>query len=216
VESTSSAGGIGPKTREEYVADKIREAILRCELKPGESLDESTLAATLNVSRTPVRSGLRILATENLVEISPYRGALVAELSLEGLEEVYFIRCLLEGTLAKLAVPKMDPQRIASLQTLLEELEDKTDLDHWLDLNHQFHNTIYTAVHRPRLLSMIRSLRNVSAPYIRQFVTSPEHTTVTRISHHRIFEACVQRDGAAAQVETEKHLMDVLEIARGT
>ena len=55
------------KTRDDLVADKIREAILRGALKPGEKIDEIRLADRLEVSRTPVRAALRTLVAEGLV-----------------------------------------------------------------------------------------------------------------------------------------------------
>ena len=70
-----------PKTREEYVADQVRDAILRGELRPGERLDETSIAALLNVDRTPVRSAVRNLAAEGLVEAYPHRSALASGLS---------------------------------------------------------------------------------------------------------------------------------------
>jgi DNA-binding GntR family transcriptional regulator len=70
-----------PRTREEFAADRLREAIFRGELEPGERLDEHALAELWGVSRTPVRSAIRILAAESLVELHPHRGAVVNELS---------------------------------------------------------------------------------------------------------------------------------------
>lgn len=197
------------QTREEFVTDRLREAILRGHLKPGQHLDQNEIAEALNVSRSPVRDALRTLAVEGLVEVYPHRGAVVAELSTDELEEIYFIRGVLEGMAARLAAPSMDDARIATLQTILEEMEATSDLDRWIELNHRFHHTIYQAANRPRLLSIIENLRNTSAPYIRQYIASSEHMEEAKISHRRIFEACVDRDEALAQRETEKHLKAV-------
>lgn len=199
------------QTREEFVTDKLREAILRGYLKPGQKLDQNEVAELLNVSRSPVRDALRTLATEGLVEVFPHRGAVVAELSPEELEEIYFIRGVLEGLAARLAAPKMDSERIAALQSVLVKLSATTDLDRWLELNLRFHNLIYQAANRPRLLSIIENLRNTSAPYIRQYIDSSEHMEEAKISHQRILKACAARDAELAQQETEKHLKAVCE-----
>lgn len=197
------------QTREEFVADRIREAILRGYLKPGQRLDQNEIAELLNVSRSPVREALRTLAAEGLVQVYPHRGAVVAELSPEELEEIYFIRGVLEGLAARLAAPKMDDDRIATLGEILQELEATTDPGRWVELNRRFHHTIYQAASRPRLISIIENLRNTSAPYIRQFIASSEHMREARESHRRIFEACKMRDGMLAQEETQKHLKAV-------
>lgn len=194
------------KTREKFVTDHLRNAILRGRFKPGERLDQSEIAGLLNVSRSPVREALRTLAAEELVHVYPHRGAVVAELSLEELEEIYFLRGTLEGMAARLAASKMDEDRITKLQAILGKLEETSDLDQWLDLNREFHNTIYQAINRPRLLSLIQSLRNLSAPYTRQYIASPEYLEATQNAHQRILEALINRDGVRAERETKKHL----------
>ncbi|MCK6626234.1 MAG: GntR family transcriptional regulator [Anaerolineae bacterium] len=194
------------QTREDFVIDELREAIVRGYFKPGEKLDQEEIAELLNVSRIPVRQALRTLTAEGLVKMYPHRGAVVAELSREELEEIYFLRGVLEGVAARLAAPKMDEVHIAKLQAILEKMDQLTDLDGWLDLNRDFHNTIYEVIDRPRLRAMIESLRNTAAPYIREYIASPEYLEATRISHRRILEACINRDGLLAQEETQKHL----------
>lgn len=197
------------KTRETYVAGKLRQAILRGQLKPGQRLDQNEIAEVLHVSRSPVREALRTLAAEGLVEVYPHRGAVVAELSTGELEEVYAIRAVLEGMAARMAAPHMDERRLAALEHILAQLNVTEDLDEWVTHNRRFHHTIYGAVHRPRLMALIENLRNTSAPYIRNFVASPKHRHAARESHQRIFEACLARDGVAAQKATQKHLKAV-------
>jgi len=199
------------QTREEFVTEKLREAILRGHLKPGQRLDQNEIAEALHVSRSPVRDALRTLAVEGLVEVYPHRGAVVAEISPEELEEIYFIRGILEGMAAHLAAPKMDEDRIAVLRDICEKMDKTSDLDQWLELNRRFHHTIYQAAGRPRLLSIIENLRNTSAPYIRQFIATVDHRESARTNHREILEACIDRDGARARQITEEHLKAVCE-----
>ena len=199
------------QTREDFVIEELREAIVRGHFRPGAKLDQSEIAELFNVSRIPVRQALRTLTAEGLVKIYPHRGAVVAELSREELEEIYFLRGVLEGVAARLAAPKMDEERIAKLQAILEKMDQTANLDEWLDLNREFHHTIYEVINRPRLLTLIESLRNTAAPYTRDYIASPEYLEVTRVGHWRILEACINRDGVLAQEETQKHLMVVCE-----
>lgn len=194
------------KTRETVVADKLREAIMRGYFQPGQRLDQSEIAEIFKVSRSPVREALRTLAAEELVKVYPHRGAVVAELSLEEIEEIYFLRGVLEGTAVRLAASKIDNERIAALQVILDKANKTTDLDQWLELNRDFHDTIYEAINRPRLLSIIQSLRNIAIPYTRRYVAFPEHMEATQVGHQRILDALIQRDGAQAQKETQNHL----------
>lgn len=198
-----------PKTREEFVAGRLREAILRGDLAPGERLDESALAVALGVSRTPIRSALRVLAAESLVDLHPHRGAVVSELSPDELSEVYLVRTILEAMAARLAAPRMDDERIAALEDIIEELEKTKDPNRWLVLNNQFHSNIYQAANRPRMLSIIEYVRNIATPYILQFIETPGHMESSREDHRRILEACKSRDGQLAEMELRKHLQDV-------
>lgn len=198
-----------PQTREEFVASRLREAILRGDLAPGERLDESALAVALGVSRTPIRSALRVLAAESLVELQPHRGAVVTELSPDELGEVYLVRAILEGMAARLAAPRMDDERIVALAEILDELEKTEDPDQWLVLNNHFHSTLYQAAGRPRMLSIIEYVRNIAIPYIRQFMEVPAHMESSREDHRRILAACKKRDGQLAELEVRKHLEDV-------
>ena len=194
------------KTRETFVTVKLREAIIRGYFQPGQKLDQNEIAEIFKVSRSPVREALRTLAAEELIKVYPHRGAIVAELSLEELEEIYFLRGVLEGTAARLAASKMDDERIAILRAILAKTNPTTDLDQWLELNRDFHNTIYEAINRPRLLSIIQSLRNITTPYTRRYIAFPEHMEATRVGHQRILEALIKRDGTLAQEETQNHL----------
>ncbi len=191
--------------------DRLRDAILRGNFKPGQKLDQDEIADVLKVSRSPIREALRTLAGEGLVEVIPHRGAVVAEISLAELEEILTLRGVLEGMAARLAVRQLDDERIKTMQVILKELKRATDLDEWLELNHKFHRTIYQAANRPRLLSLIDNLRNTVTPYIRQFIASTEHMKEAADSHQLIFDACVKRDPKRVEQETQKHLAATLE-----
>ena len=199
------------KTREEIVADAIRTAILRGTFIPGEKLDQQDLADRLGVSRSPIREALRTLAAEELVTNIPHRGAVVTERTLEELEELIFIRALLEGAAAKRAAPMMDDERLAKLASIIEDAEQSDDLEHVLGLNNDFHATIYESFEQPHMLAMIQQLRNKVAPYNRLYLNVEGRKAAAWADHKRIFEACVARDGTSAEIETRKHLEQVLD-----
>lgn len=199
------------KTREDIVADAIRNAILRGTFKPGEKLDQQTLAVQLGVSRSPVREALRTLAAEELVTNIPHRGAVVSERSLEELKELLFIRTMLEGAAARLAAPQMDEERLAKLKHILEEGEQSGDHEYILSLNNDFHSMIYSAYRQPQLVALIQQLRNKVAPYNRIYLDLPGRKDAAWIDHRRIYDACVLRNGELAEQETRRHLEQVFQ-----
>jgi GntR family transcriptional regulator, rspAB operon transcriptional repressor len=70
--------------------------IVRCVAKPGQPLSEKDVAASLGVSRTPVREAFLQLAEEGLLVISPQRGTAVARISTRQVRQAQVIREVLE------------------------------------------------------------------------------------------------------------------------
>jgi DNA-binding GntR family transcriptional regulator len=112
-----------PPTAQEAVLVELRGRILRGELPPGTPLRQEVLAASLGVSRVPIREALRMLESEGHVAYAAHRGYRVAELSLADLEELYALRGLLEDHLAGLAMARMGEHDRAQVRGAHAELE---------------------------------------------------------------------------------------------
>ena len=84
-----------PTSISEAVTDTLRSAILNGQLKPGQKLPQAEIAEQLGVSRIPLRDALRRLEVEGLVLMDDRRGARVAEVSMEELDEIFQMRILL-------------------------------------------------------------------------------------------------------------------------
>jgi DNA-binding GntR family transcriptional regulator len=196
-------------TREEYVAKVLREAILRSEIKPGERLDQTRIAEQLRVSRTPVRNALLILSNEGLVEMTPHAGAVVSEMQPEEIEEIYFLRGVLEGIAARLAAERMSDGDLASLRNILDDLDRTSDPGEWIQHNRRFHFQVYRGARRPRLLSLIASIHDLTMPYSYRYIGSEDHRRIASEGHNRIFQACQQRDGSLAEALVKVHLETV-------
>lgn len=199
------------RTREEVVADALRAAIVRGSFKPGEKLDQQELADRFGISRSPLREALRTLAAEDLVVNIPHRGTVVAERSMAELEELVFMRCLLEGAAARRAAPLMDAQRLEKLASIIDEANQSTDIEHVLGLNNEFHTTICAAYEQPHLMAAVQQLRNKVSPYNRLYLELAGHKETAWTDHQRIFDACVARDGELAEAEMRQHLEQIFE-----
>src|SRR6266540_4630248 len=93
-----------PASRTDFVLESIKAAILSGELRPGQALVEAELAASLVVSKTPVREALKTLAGTGLVVMSPYKGASVRIVDAELARAVYEVRALVEPEALRRAV----------------------------------------------------------------------------------------------------------------
>src|SRR5260370_31055130 len=98
-----------PKTVSNYVLDTIRNKILDGYYLPGSRLDQRVLADELKVSLIPVRESLRQLEAEGCINLLPHRGAFVATMSPDELQEIYLIRGSLDTLITQLAIPSLSP-----------------------------------------------------------------------------------------------------------
>ena len=95
--------GISRRYLHDEVAERLRELIRSGELEPRARVNELELAERFGISRTPLREAIKILATEGLLELLPNRGARVASLSSEEIDEMIEVVAGLEATAADLA-----------------------------------------------------------------------------------------------------------------
>jgi DNA-binding GntR family transcriptional regulator len=79
------------------VTERLRRAIVDAEFKLGEALSEDKLAASLGVSRTPVREALSALQLQGLIDIAPQRGSYVFLPSEVDVAELCEFRVMMEG-----------------------------------------------------------------------------------------------------------------------
>ena len=104
------------------VAEALREAIFRGVLKRGEPLRQDAIAKQFSVSQVTVREALRLLADEGVVEIAPRRGAIVASLSPDEVDEIVELRIALETLLVARAIPRLSEEDFATADKIIRKL----------------------------------------------------------------------------------------------
>lgn len=147
-----------PASRTDFVLESIKEAILNGKLKPGQALVETDLAATLNVSKTPVREALKTLAGSGLVVMSPYKGAAVRTVDAEMAASVYEVRMLVEPEALRRAIGLG-----ASFNDAALALEDVSDLARRSLANRRFHRALYAGCGNPLMIQILDGLRDQAA-----------------------------------------------------
>jgi DNA-binding GntR family transcriptional regulator len=144
-------------SKRDQVLERLRGAILRGELRPGERIVELRLGRELGVSQTPVREALSALAREGLVLKIDHRGTFVSSLDRRELREVLTLRALLEGYCARLACPQLSGTDLAALRTIVDEMRIAAragDLAGVTEVDFRFHAAIYE-LSRHRLLGEV-------------------------------------------------------------
>lgn len=200
----------------DVVFNTLRNAILKGELKPGERLMEIQLAQRLGVSRTPVREAIRKLELEGLVLMIPRRGAVVAEITVQDLEDVLEVRAALE----ELAV------RRACEHITLEELEElkkagiafkcgleENNLLACVEADMAFHEIIYHAAQNKRLQQMLMNLREQMYRYRLEYLKDRRMHKLLIEEHDTIRHALQMHDAKKAgnamriHIENQKESM---------
>lgn len=203
------------------VAYNLQVGILDGLYPPGTHLQQDELCARFGVSRTPVREALRKLQALNLVELVPNKGATVRIPTREDLEDVYALRCELEGYAAELAAGRITPRHLdalsASLRTssdVIERLESGSDAyDPELQgeirsSNETFHLIIQEAAGNGRLDAHIDDLRNAfPKDHVSRLTTTPAELRELNIDDHaRILDAIRAGDTTVARSAMASHI----------
>lgn len=189
-------------TIQDAVMRKLKNAIVRGELKPGQKINQDALAEALEVSRMPIREALRRLEAQGFVTIYPHRGAVVAPISEDDVYETYLMRTELEALAARLAAPAITEQVSSMLGELLETMADaldRGDSELLAEANRQFHSTGYEASGLTRVCGLISDLRDHSDRHRRYHAALHDRSREAFDEHVRIFEAWKSHDAKAAE-----------------
>lgn len=190
--------------------------ILSGELPPGSRIRETTLAAQLHVSRTPVRDALRRLEQDRLITPLPGQAYEVYQPTLRDLEDLYHARALLEGGAARLAAAR-PPEEVAELTrrmsdvaAQIERAYDQEPISRAVHLDMQFHELLVAGSNNPVLVE----LHNHLSTRLRHARTLSGDIAARRQSvldqHAAIIDALQRRQGDAAEEATRLHILFIL------
>jgi DNA-binding GntR family transcriptional regulator len=211
------------RTKQEFAYRRIRDAIMRCELAPGQRLVIDEIAQRLRVSAMPVREALHLLQSEGLVVNVPHVGATAAPIVPHAIHEVFTILEGLEMVATREAVARLRPEDVAELDRLLESMDEALrsgDYERWSELNSSFHVAISAITGMPLLREMTERVLGqwdrVRRHYFER-VLVPRTETAQR-EHHELLAAMKAGDRARAEAVVRQHnrgaLVDYSEFIR--
>lgn len=196
--------------------DEIRRAIVEGRYRPGQRLIEERIAEEFDLSRTPVREALRRLEAEGLVQSVPNRGAVVRDVSVEDIADLYGLRARLESYAAELAAERIEPDQIklidagiaAFAAALVGDFKDDIERTRAIDdANRKIHGTILAAAQHERLARLLE--RTVDVPLVfqafRQFDLAQKERS--HLFHRLIRDAIVAGDAARASTLMSEHVI---------
>jgi DNA-binding GntR family transcriptional regulator len=208
--------GARHRTKQEFVYQTLRDAIMRCDLRPGERLVIDDLARRLEVSAIPVREAIQMLQSEALVTTVPHVGATVAPVTRESIIDVFTVLEGLETVATRFVAEHCVPGDLGPLDMLVQGMEEAVAAERheeWASLNTQFHVTISTLPGLPLLQEMTeRTLdrwHRVRSFYFRGVLV--HRIAKAQQEHREILSAMRARDINALQALVRQHNQGALE-----
>lgn len=191
----------------DQIAALLAQAIRERVFAPGAPLIQEDLALRFQVSRSPVREALRILAAQGVVTMPPGgAGATVRVLSLADLDELYDLRLVLEPEIAPHIVAGALPRHLASLRRHTDAMRSATDIGSWMRSNYTFHCELYAIADRPRTETVLRDLLSAVQPYSQQNVDQLGGRRQADDEHLAMIDATRSRDADALADLFRSHL----------
>jgi DNA-binding GntR family transcriptional regulator len=198
-----------PRPLPQQVADYIRDLIIHDRLKPGDRIRERQIAETLDVSRTPLRDALKILAMERLVELTPNKGAVVVRSTDAEIADMLTVYTELEslgGRLACRMATEADIMRVQHYFDVLGKAFGIEDRAAYFAANQAFHLSIIAASRNPTLIEMHGHL-NIRLYRIRYLaVMRMQEWKAAAGEHGELVSSLKRRDGDRLALLLKEHL----------
>ena len=195
------------RTKEEKVADYLREGIISGTYPRGSRLKQAEIAEQLNLSITPVREALKLLEAEGYITRDSYRGASVVPFDADASEEILQLRLILEARLVQAAVENASTVDIEELYVIEEEFErafSSGDRAAARGINYRFHRRLYDISEQPHTLHFVQILWARYPFDVINAVGGREDNAIQE--HKEILHALAARDSQAAVMAMRKHI----------
>ncbi|MGE0003979.1 MAG: GntR family transcriptional regulator [Parvibaculaceae bacterium] len=191
------------------LVDLLHDMIREGELRAGDKIKEQALCLRFGVSRTPLREALKVLASEGLIILAPNRGASVAQITRQEIDELFPIMGALEALAGELACAHIDEggiERIRKMHDQMVRHYEKRQEGPYLKLNRAIHEAIFAAAGNGMLTQLYETMlvRTHSVRFTAK--KSPSRWREAVEDHVRMVAALEARDGAALSAILKVHL----------
>ena len=207
-----------PATRaslHEQVAHQLRQMLVEGRIAPGAKLNERELSEVLNVSRTPLREAIKMLAAEGLVELLPNRGAIAVELTEADILNTFEVMAGLEAQSGELAAQRITDAELNEIKALHFEMlaaYTRRDLPSYYRLNSAIHGAINAAAKNPVLTATYKQVNaRLQALRFRSNQDGEKWKNAVR-EHELMIDALSARDAQAMRAVLAGHLANKLDV----
>lgn len=199
-----------PTAIAQWVADVLRDRIVKGSYPPGARLVERKISAELEVSRTPVREAIKLLDADGLIGISRNKGAQVLQLGPEEARKIFDVIAVLESLAAERFAEALAPEQLETL----EELHDRMMVFHkigshmdYFDTNSEIHDFIMENCGNPIVIETHKRLMARARRGRFLAIMRPERLIEAVAEHEALMAALRQGDAAAVAQIWRAHLL---------
>jgi DNA-binding GntR family transcriptional regulator len=209
----ASTATIGEEHRplRDKVVEELRRRIIECDYAPGHRLTEDRLADDFGVSRNPVREAIRVLEREGFLVAQPRRGAVVASVSAQDVEDLFDVRLSLEVLAAQQAAQRIEARGAGVLCALVADAAVASTVSDLASLNSEFHGEICRLSGNALLIGIMESLRDRLEWIYRQ--SAVERAPHSWAEHEALATAIAAGDAEAAAHAAHTHVLAAREAA---
>ena len=193
------------------VYDHVKDQVMSLQLKPGDKITEAMLVEELQISRTPIREGLRLLARDGMVTLYPNRFAEITVFAQKDIYDMGAVRISLDVLGSRLAVfrgSNADFSRLEKLAQACENAMKQGDFRRRAQVDSDFHLALMEISGNSFLYELQKELyTRVQMYQILRFSRYPR-THFGGASHSDIVEALFARDEARVISTVKSHLVN--------
>ena len=197
------------RKKAELVYEYLREQIINGTYAPGQRLTLAELSSELRLSHMPVREALLRLERENLLESAPHKGMRVVRPSLQAAQELFEVRCELEGLAAFRACRAGDadlPEDLRAINADFAEACRNKDYSAMGAANWTFHRRILQAAASEQLSRVLEDVWTGSARYRLGYQLIPGRANHTITEHEAIIDRIAAGDAEGARAAARLHI----------
>lgn len=199
----------------QQVAHRLRQMLVEGAIAPGAKLNERELCELLQVSRTPLREAIKMLAAEGLVELLPHRGAIAIALDEQAVRDTFELMGGLEALSGELAAQRITDEELAEIRAMHYEMlaaYTRRDLSGYYRLNAQIHRAINAAARNPVLSATYDRINaRLQALRFRSNQDGAKWKNAVR-EHEQMLQALAARDPVAMRKVLASHLQNKLDV----
>jgi GntR family transcriptional repressor for pyruvate dehydrogenase complex len=221
-----------PKSKAEYVAQRLLDRIVTADLVPGKSMGtEADLLAQFDVSRPTLRESLRILEAQGVLELRPGpKGGIIVtkpgtDILAHGLSvylrmhDVPFVAVLrareaIEPALAAEAAENGTDEEFELMQASIDRMKNSGDQESFIEENRVFHSLVAQASRNHVMAIFWSTISIVAAGEVHGIRYTEGNQKHVAAAHQRILDACRARDSVAAAARMDEHVRELEQLVK--